>query len=175
MNDEIEPGICTACGSAYTLPDGGDPWESGNCDKCEIESLGKDLTAANLQMGELETEIAQAYSKMGKYAHEALGWERKDNWTYAFSIGKFIEMVNVKVEEQLRLNSEMLKRVEEFKCSAKAEECTKRHFGYNLAIDDVLEILREPLKRVVSMPKPEDCPNCVMMVNGKHKPQCRFA
>lgn len=46
-----------------------------------------------------------------------------------------------------RLNSEMLKRVEEFKCSAKAEECTARHFGYNLAIDDVLEILREPLKR----------------------------
>lgn len=50
-------------------------------------------------------------------------------------------------EEAKRLNGEMLKRIEEFKCSAKAEECTARHMGYNLAIDDVLEILREPLKR----------------------------
>lgn len=49
-------------------------------------------------------------------------------------------------DDALRLNGELLKRVEEFKCSAKAEECTARHFGYNLAIDDVLEILREPLR-----------------------------
>lgn len=54
-----------------------------------------------------------------------------------------------------RLNDERIKAIEAFKCSAKVEECTARHFGYNLAIDDVLEILREPLKRI-----DEPCPEC---------------
>ena len=43
----------------------------------------------------------------------------------------------------------LLKKIEEFKCSMKAQECTARHFGYNLAIDDVLELLKEPVERAV--------------------------
>lgn len=71
--------------------------------KGRAEEIQKELDAALLQKGELEDQIAQAYSKMGKYAHESLGWEKQDNWTYAFSVGKFIEMVNAKLDEQVRL------------------------------------------------------------------------
>jgi len=40
--------------------------------------------------------------------------------------------------ERIRL----LDLVEKFKCSERAETCSARHMGYNLAIDDVLELLR---------------------------------
>jgi len=49
-------------------------------------------------------------------------------------------------QKELQYN-ELLTKIEAFKCSEKAQECTARHIGYNLAIEDVLELLRSTEKR----------------------------
>lgn len=122
-----------------------------------------------LQKGELEDQIAQAYSKMGKYAHEAFGWEKQDNWTYAFSIGKFIEIVNEKYERMNRLNGELRKALEGFvdeecHCTNEGVEAPCVQCVARAALSD------KSLKRVVSSPTGV-CPHCCHQVDDPaHRP-----
>lgn len=52
-----EPPECSTCGSDYNLPDPGEPYESGNCDKCEIEMLCADLRKSDLQVDEVRKAV----------------------------------------------------------------------------------------------------------------------
>lgn len=65
-----EPPECSTCGSDYILPDPGEPYESGNCDKCEIEMLRADLRKSALQVQELQKDLATALDDHNKCCEE---------------------------------------------------------------------------------------------------------
>lgn len=53
-----------------------------------------------------------------------------------------LKRVNLQVgEAQENERNRILTRLQEFKCSKKAEECTARHIGYNLAIEDCIDAI----------------------------------
>lgn len=115
------------CGTIFSdSQDAGPPWtidaHRTTCMYARLAVANARVQQLELRNGEMHDQIVQAYAAMGNYLHEAFGWEKKQEgeYLYAFTIRKFIEVVNNKFEETNKLVHNLEFRVSVREGAAKA-------------------------------------------------------